>query len=79
MSLAPATATIIGIAVLAQIPTPVEAAGLGLVIAGVALHREPQASEAPGAPLTPAIACATSPAAIPMPAWPTAPAAASRS
>ena len=39
MSLAPATATIIGIAVLAQIPTPVEAAGLGLVIAGVALHR----------------------------------------
>ena len=41
VSLLPATATAIGVAVLGQIPTPVDAAGVGLVIAGVALHREP--------------------------------------
>jgi inner membrane transporter RhtA len=39
VSLLPAIATLIGVVVLAQIPTPVEGAGLGLVIAGVALHR----------------------------------------
>ena len=42
VSLLPATATVIGIIVLAQIPTPAEAAGLLLVVAGVALHREPR-------------------------------------
>ncbi len=42
VSLLPATATVIGIVVLAQIPTPTELAGVALVIAGVALHREPQ-------------------------------------
>jgi inner membrane transporter RhtA len=41
VSLLPATATVIGILVLAQVPSWVEVAGVGLVIAGVALHREP--------------------------------------
>jgi inner membrane transporter RhtA len=41
VSLLPATATVIGIVVLTQIPSLAEAAGVGLVIAGVALHREP--------------------------------------
>ncbi|MGH3073644.1 MAG: EamA family transporter [Gaiellales bacterium] len=41
VSLLPATATAIGVLVLGQVPTNVEAAGVGLVIAGVALHREP--------------------------------------
>jgi inner membrane transporter RhtA len=43
VSLLPATATVIGIVVLAQIPSPVELAGVALVIAGVALHRAPVA------------------------------------
>jgi inner membrane transporter RhtA len=38
LSLLPATATLIGIVVLAQIPTPAEVAGIALVICGVALH-----------------------------------------
>ncbi len=41
VSLLPATATVIGIVVLAQIPSPLEAAGVALVVAGVGLHREP--------------------------------------
>ena len=41
VSLLPATATVIGVVVLAQIPSPVELTGVALVIAGVALHREP--------------------------------------
>src|SRR3954451_9454732 len=40
VSLLPATATVIGIVVLAQIPTAAEIAGVALVVAGVALHRE---------------------------------------
>lgn len=47
VSLLPATATVIGIVVLAQIPSVAEAAGVALVIAGVALHRTPV--EAPAA------------------------------
>ena len=47
VSLLPATATVIGIVVLAQVPTLAEAAGVALVVAGVALHRTP-ATEAPG-------------------------------
>jgi inner membrane transporter RhtA len=39
VSLLPAIATVIGVVVLAQIPTGREVAGVGLVIAGVALHR----------------------------------------
>jgi inner membrane transporter RhtA len=41
VSLLPATATVIGIVVLTQIPTSRELAGVALVIAGVATHREP--------------------------------------
>jgi inner membrane transporter RhtA len=41
VSLLPALATMIGIIVLAQMPSPSEVAGVGLVIAGVALHRTP--------------------------------------
>jgi inner membrane transporter RhtA len=40
VSLLPAVATVVGLVVLAQVPTPREAAGVALVIAGVALHRE---------------------------------------
>jgi inner membrane transporter RhtA len=40
VSLLPATATVVGIVVLAQIPTEVEVAGVGLVVAAVAVHRE---------------------------------------
>ena len=48
VSLLPATATLIGIVVLGQIPSPAEAAGVMLVIAGVALHREPASAAAAG-------------------------------
>jgi inner membrane transporter RhtA len=53
VALLPATATVIGIAVLAQIPSWVEVAGVGLVITGVAIHRqtpEPQTRSAPAEP-----------------------------
>jgi inner membrane transporter RhtA len=40
VSLLPATATVIGIVVLAQVPSAQEVAGVALVVAGVALHRE---------------------------------------
>src|SRR3954466_5808529 len=40
VSLLPATATVIGVVVLAQLPTARELSGVALVIAGVALHRE---------------------------------------
>jgi inner membrane transporter RhtA len=48
VSLLPATATVIGAVVLAQVPSPAEALGVGLVIAGVAIHREPAAAGPPG-------------------------------
>jgi inner membrane transporter RhtA len=41
VSLLPATATVIGLIVLTQVPTMKDVAGIALVIAGVALHREP--------------------------------------
>ncbi|HEX6675592.1 MAG TPA: EamA family transporter [Actinomycetes bacterium] len=41
VALLPATATVIGVVVLAQVPTLVETAGVAMVVAGVALHREP--------------------------------------
>jgi inner membrane transporter RhtA len=47
VSLLPATATVIGIVVLAQIPSLAESAGISLVIAGVALHREPAPPPSP--------------------------------
>ena len=40
VSLLPATATVIGVVVLAQIPSPVEAAGVALVVAAISAHRE---------------------------------------
>ena len=42
VSLLPATATLIGVVVLAQIPSAREVGGVALVIAGVALHRAPE-------------------------------------
>ena len=40
VALLPATATVIGIVVLAQIPAVTEIVGVGLVVVGVAVHRE---------------------------------------
>jgi inner membrane transporter RhtA len=40
VSLLPATATVVGVVVLAQVPSLVEAAGVALVVGGVAVHRE---------------------------------------
>jgi inner membrane transporter RhtA len=48
VSLLPATATVIGIVVLGQVPTAVDVAGVGLVVVGVALHREPAHDAAAG-------------------------------
>jgi inner membrane transporter RhtA len=42
VSLLPATATVIGIVVLAQIPSASELAGVTLVVVGVGLHRAPE-------------------------------------
>jgi inner membrane transporter RhtA len=44
VALLPATATLIGVIVLAQVPTRVEVLGVALVVAAVALHREPGTS-----------------------------------
>jgi inner membrane transporter RhtA len=41
VALLPATAVVVGVIVLAQLPTPVELLAVGLVIAGVAVHRDP--------------------------------------
>jgi len=40
VSLLPATATVVGVVVLAQVPTFVEVVGVALVVVGVAVHRE---------------------------------------
>ncbi len=40
VSLLPATATVVGIVVLTQIPSAAEVVGVGLVVAAVAVHRE---------------------------------------
>jgi inner membrane transporter RhtA len=64
VSLLPATATVIGLVVLTQVPSAADAAGIALVIAGVALHREP--TPPPAAPRQPPPR--TSPAATPTPA-----------
>jgi inner membrane transporter RhtA len=42
VSLLPATATVIGVIVLAQVPSWAEVLGVLLVVAGVAVHREPR-------------------------------------
>jgi inner membrane transporter RhtA len=41
VALLPATATAIGVLVLAQVPSVAEVSGVALVVGGVALHREP--------------------------------------
>jgi inner membrane transporter RhtA len=51
VSLLPATATVVGLLVLTQVPSLVDAAGIALVILGVALHREP--TPPPAAPPSP--------------------------
>jgi inner membrane transporter RhtA len=40
LALLPATATVIGLSVLGQVPTMRDLTGIGLVILGVALHRD---------------------------------------
>ncbi|MDQ3067065.1 MAG: EamA family transporter, partial [Actinomycetota bacterium] len=40
VSLLPATATVIGVVVLAQVPSAIELAGVGLVVGAVASHRD---------------------------------------
>jgi inner membrane transporter RhtA len=50
VSLLPATATVVGIVVLAQVPSSAEVAGVALVVAGVALHREAPARLRPREP-----------------------------
>lgn len=49
VSLLPATASAIGIAILAQIPSVAESVGVILVVVGVALHREPRRMSAASA------------------------------
>jgi inner membrane transporter RhtA len=44
VSLLPATATVVGLIVLAQVPTLIEVAGVGLVILAVGLHRDAEAT-----------------------------------
>jgi inner membrane transporter RhtA len=46
VALLPATATVIGVIVLHQLPSLIDAAGIGLVMVGVALHR-PDATATP--------------------------------
>ena len=47
VSLLPATAAVIGVVVLGQVPSVAEAVGVTLVIAGGALHRAPEPAPAP--------------------------------
>jgi inner membrane transporter RhtA len=39
VALLPATATVVGVIVLRQLPSPLDLAGIALVMGGVALHR----------------------------------------
>ncbi|WP_327092338.1 EamA family transporter [Nonomuraea sp. NBC_01738] len=45
VALLPATATVIGVVVLRQLPTPAELAGIAFVVLSVALHREPSSGK----------------------------------
>jgi inner membrane transporter RhtA len=47
VSLLPATATVIGVVVLGQVPSVIEVAGVALVVGGVAVHREPARLDSP--------------------------------
>jgi inner membrane transporter RhtA len=66
VALLPATATVVGLIVLAQVPTARELTGIALVIAGVALHREPRRGTPPAS--TPRPAARPSPPPRPSPA-----------
>ena len=50
LALLPATATLVGLVVLRQIPRPLEVLGVTLVAAGIAVHRghERRAGDVPG-------------------------------
>jgi len=48
VSLLPATAAVVGVIVLAQLPSAVEVLGIALVVAAVGLHREPDQPAASG-------------------------------
>jgi inner membrane transporter RhtA len=51
VSLLPATATVIGVVVLTQIPTAAEVVGVALVVAGVAVHQQlPEPDSGPTGP-----------------------------
>ena len=50
VSLLPATATVVGIVVLTQVPSVGETLGVALVVAGVALHRSAEADSDPTDP-----------------------------
>jgi inner membrane transporter RhtA len=54
VSLLPATATVIGVVVLTQIPSGPEIAGVALVVAGVGVHQEHTRTPEPGAEDAPA-------------------------
>ena len=47
VALLPAVATVVGVVVLAQVPTAPEVAGVALVVAAVAVHRDPVRGEFP--------------------------------
>jgi inner membrane transporter RhtA len=49
MSLLPATATVVGVIVLTQIPTPIEILGVSLVVTGVAAHQQRRQTHHPPA------------------------------
>ncbi len=67
VALLPATATAVGLIVLTQVPTAAEAAGIALVIAGVALHRE-RVTSGTRAASTPRRGARSSPPPLPCPA-----------
>jgi inner membrane transporter RhtA len=49
LALLPAAATVIGLIILGQVPTLQDLLGIGLVIAGVALHHNPARPDPPPA------------------------------
>jgi len=62
LALLPATAAVIGLIVLGQVPTVRDLTGIGLVILGVALHRDPPRREDSSAAPAPGTGSDTAPA-----------------